>query len=338
MVQRHGNLRDMYTNLGRTGLRVSRICLGTMNFGSYTGEDAAEGIMDRALDHGINFFDTANSYPSPGGKGATEQIIGRWFGRGGGRREKVVLATKAYSALDSTAPAWPNDRGLSARNIIASCDSALRRLNTDWIDLFQMHHIDRSTPWEEIWQAMDLLISQGKIRYVGSSNFAGWHLAAAQEEAIRRNLLGLVSEQPIYNMITRLPELEVIPAAVHYGIAVIPWSPLQRGLLGGILQKIELHGSARDFIQEDLKRHLEAIRGYEKLCAEAGIAPAAVAIAWLLSRPGVTAPIVGARVSEHLDQAIQALSVELTPDVLARIDELFPPPGQGRPAPEAWAW
>lgn len=328
----------MYTNLGRTGLSVSRVCLGTMHFGSYTDEDVAAGIMDQALESGVNFFDTANNY---GGKGVTEEIIGRWFSRGGGRRDKIVIATKAYSALDASETPWPNDRGLSARNIIASCEGSLRRLKTEWIDLFQMHHIDRSTPWDEIWQAMEMLIAQGKIRYVGASNFAGWHLAAAQEAALRRNLVGIVSEQPIYNMVTRLPELEVIPSAMHYGMAVLPWSPLQRGLLSGILRKLEhndVHSSARDFIQEDLGRHLESIRGYEKLCAEVGLGPAVVALAWLLNRPGITAPIIGARTGEHLTQALQALEVTLDQETLDRIDELFPPPGGGRPAPEAWAW
>ncbi|HEY8451413.1 MAG TPA: aldo/keto reductase, partial [Natronosporangium sp.] len=211
-----------YRNLGRSGLLVSRLCLGTMNFGPQTSEPDSFAIMDRALEHGINFFDTANVYGWKLGEGVTENIIGRWFDQGGGRRDKVVLATKVFGKMSE----WPNDRGLSARHIIRACEDSLRRLRTDWIDLYQMHHVDRSTPWEEIWQAMEVLVAQGKVRYVGSSNFAGWHLVAAQESAARRHFLGLVSEQCIYNLVTRHVELEVLPAAMAYGIGIIPWSPL----------------------------------------------------------------------------------------------------------------
>ncbi|MGH3740517.1 MAG: aldo/keto reductase, partial [Micromonosporaceae bacterium] len=211
-----------HTNLGRTGLKVSKLCLGTMNFGPQTSEADSHGIMDRALEHGVDFFDTADVYGWKKGEGVTEQIIGRWLAQGGGRRERVVLATKVYGGMGE----GPNDQGLSARHIIAACDQSLRRLQTDWIDLYQMHHVDRNTPWEEIWQAMELLVAQGKVRYVGSSNFAGWHIAAANETAARRNFLGLVSEQCIYNLLTRWAELDVIPAAQQYGLGIIPWSPL----------------------------------------------------------------------------------------------------------------
>src|SRR5215468_9527798 len=224
-----------YTNLGRTGLKVSRLCLGTMNFGPKTTEPDSYAIMDRALEHGINFFDTANVYGWKLGEGVTEQIIGRWFAQGGGRREKVVLATKVYGKMGD----WPNDQGLSARHIVRACEASLRRLQTDAIDLYQMHHVSRTTPWDEIWQAMEMLVAQGKVRYVGSSNFAGWHIAAAQESAARRHFLGLVSEQSIYNLFTRHVELEVLPAAQHYGLGIIPWSPLHGGLLGGALRKIK---------------------------------------------------------------------------------------------------
>src|SRR5690349_1137431 len=218
-----------YANLGRTGLLVSRLCLGTMNFGPKTEESDSHAIMDRALEHEINFYDTANVYGWKVGEGVTEQIIGRWFAQGGARRDKVVLATKVYGKMSD----WPNDQGLSARHIVRACEDSLRRLQTDWIDLYQMHHVSRTTPWEEIWQAMDLLVQQGKVRYVGSSNFAGWHLASAN----RRNSLGLVSEQCIYNLLTRHVELEVVPAAIEYGIGIIPWSPLHSGLLSGALRK-----------------------------------------------------------------------------------------------------
>jgi len=326
-----------YTTLGRTGLSVSRLCLGTMNFGPKTTEPDSYAIMDRALEHGINFFDTANVYGWKLGEGVTEHIVGRWFAQGGGRRDKVVLATKVYGPMAE----WPNERGLSARHIIRACDESLRRLQTDWIDLYQMHHIDRSVPWDEIWQAMSQLVADGKVLYVGSSNFAGWHLAAAQESAIRRNFLGLVSEQCIYNLLTRHVELEVVPAAVHYGVGIIPWSPLHGGLLSGALRKLREGNAGRSGegrSSESLEQHRTAIEAYEKLCADLGHDPANVALGWLLSREGVTAPIIGPRTVEQLDSSLGALSVSLDEATLTQLDELFPPVGDGGPGPEAWAW
>jgi NDP-hexose C3-ketoreductase / dTDP-4-oxo-2-deoxy-alpha-D-pentos-2-ene 2,3-reductase len=326
-----------YTHLGRTGLSVSQLCLGTMNFGPKTTEPDSYAIMDRALDHGINFFDTANVYGWKVGEGVTEQIIGRWFAQGGARRDKVVLATKVYGRMSD----WPNDQGLSARHIVRACEGSLRRLQTDWIDLYQMHHVSRSTPWEEIWQAMELLVQQGKVLYVGSSNFAGWHLAAAQESAARRNFLGLVSEQCIYNLMTRFVELEVVPAAIQYGLGIIPWSPLHGGMLSGVLRKLREGSGARSTegrSSTDLETNRETIEAYEKLAAELGVDPADLALAWLLSRPGVTAPIVGPRTLEQLDNSLRALDVKLDDQTVARLDELFPPVGNGGPGPEAWAW
>jgi NDP-hexose C3-ketoreductase / dTDP-4-oxo-2-deoxy-alpha-D-pentos-2-ene 2,3-reductase len=326
-----------YTNLGRTGLSVSRLCLGTMNFGPQTTEPDSFAIMDRALDVGLNFFDTANVYGWKLGEGVTEQIIGRWLAQGGGRREKVVLATKVYGKMGD----WPNENGLSARHIIAACDESLRRLQTDWIDLYQMHHVSRSTPWEEVWQAMEILVNQGKVRYVGSSNFAGWNLAAAQESARARHFLGLVSEQCIYNLVTRHVELEVVPAAQAYGIGIIPWSPLHGGLLSGALKKLAEGTGARTTsgrASDSLEAHRPAIEGYEKLCSDLGEEPSNVALAWLLSRPGVTAPIVGPRTMQQLDGALHSLELTLDDKTLAALDRLFPPVGNGGPAPEAWAW
>src|SRR5579862_809895 len=253
-----------YAHLGRSGLRVSRLCLGTMNFGPLTPPADAHAIMDRAHELGINFFDTANRYGgafSPPGQvagndqshpGWTEEIIGDWFASGGGRRERTVLATKLYGAMGD----WPNDGKLSALNIRRACDASLRRLHTDYIDLYQMHHVDRDTPWDEIWQAMEVLVAQGKIVYVGSSNFAGWHLAQATDAAAARGVLGLVSEQSIYNLMTREIELEVLPAARAYGVGVIPWSPLEGGLLGGVLAaeregRRRLAGRAQEAIERD---------------------------------------------------------------------------------------
>lgn len=328
-----------FITLGRTGLSVSRLCLGTMNFGPKTSEEDSFAIMDRALEHRINFFDTADVYGWKVGEGITENIIGRWLAQGSGRRDKVVLATKVYGRMGD----WPNEQGLSARHIIKACDDSLRRLQTDWIDLYQMHHIDRKTPWEEIWQAMEILVTSGKVRYVGSSNFAGWHLATAQEAARSRNFLGLVAEQCIYNLFTRHVEVEVIPAAVHNGIGIIPWSPLEGGLLSGALRRIKdgtatRAGEAGGRSMEGLNQHRETIEAYEKLCESIEADPADVAIAWLLSRPGVTAPIIGPRTLQQLDSSLGAFNVTLDDEFLSKLDELFPPVGKGGPGPEAWAW
>jgi NDP-hexose 2,3-enoyl reductase len=326
-----------YTNLGRTGLSVSRLCLGTMNFGPQTTEPDSFAIMDRALEHGINFFDTANVYGWKLGEGITEQIVGRWFAQGGERREKVVLATKAYGKMSD----WPNDQGLSARHIIRACEDSLRRLQTDVIDLYQMHHVSRTTPWEEIWQAMETLVAQGKVLYVGSSNFAGWHIAQAQESARSRHFLGLVSEQSIYNLLTRHIELEVVPAAQHYGLGIIPWSPLHGGLLSGVLKKMADGTAGRSSTgrsSDSLEEKRAAIEQYEALCATLEESPADIALAWLLSRPGVTAPIVGPRTQEQLDGSLRALEITLSGETLAALDTIFPPIGNGGPGPEAWAW
>lgn len=328
-----------FTTLGRTGLTVSRLCLGTMNFGPKTSEPDSYAIMDRALEHRINFFDTADVYGWKLGQGVTESIVGRWLAQGDGRRDKVVLATKVYGRMGD----WPNDQGLSARHIIKGCEDSLRRLQTDWIDLYQMHHVDRKTPWEEIWQAMEILVNSGKVRYVGSSNFAGWHLAFAQEAARSRHFLGLVSEQCIYNLLTRFVELEVIPAAQQYGIGIIPWSPLHGGLLSGALKRIKEGNVARTSesggrSMDAMVENRETIEAYEKLCESIEADPADVALAWLLSRPGVTAPIIGPRTMDQLDASLGAFNVDLDDEVLSKLDDLFPPVGKGGPGPEAWAW
>ncbi len=321
-----------YTHLGRTGLTVSRLCLGTMNFGPETDEATSFAIMDSALEAGINYFDSANVYGRSKGRGATEEIVGRWFAQGGGRREKVVFATKLYGNMGE----WPNEGQLSALNIRRACDASLERLQTDYIDIYQMHHVDRRTPWDEIWEAMEVLRDQGKILYVGSSNFAGWHIAKAQEAARRRNFFGLVSEQSHYNLLTRKVELEVLPACEDYGIGVIPWSPLASGLLGGIVRK-EREGSRRygQNVTATLESRREQLGAYEDLCDEVGEEPGAVGLAWLLTRPAVTAPIVGPRTPEHLESALHAVDVTLDDKVLERLDEIFP---GYKPAPEEYAW
>jgi aryl-alcohol dehydrogenase-like predicted oxidoreductase len=318
-----------YRHLGRSGLLVSPLALGTMNFGPQTSESESCAIMDRALDAGINFFDTANGY----GGGETEQIIGRWFAQSGRRRERVVLATKVYG---NVAGDWPNDSKLSARHIRDACEASLRRLQTDHIDLYQMHHVDRSTPWEEIWQAMDLLVAQGKVLYVGSSNFAGWQIVAANEAARRRKSFGLVSEQSLYNLKTRAIELEVIPACESYGVGLLPWSPLGAGLLAGRLREATEGRRANDGMRAAADWLKDMLSAWEDLCLELGERPADVAIAWLLANPVVTAPIVGPRTIEQLEGSLRAVDIHLEAEVMSRLDKIFP--GPGGPAPEAYAW
>ena len=321
-----------YTHLGRSGATVSRICLGTMNFGAHTDPDHAHQIMDHALEQGVNFFDTANTYGRPRAEGVTESIIGDWLAAAPGRRDKIVLATKLYGGKGE----WPNDRFLSAINIRQSCEASLRRLKTDHIDLYQMHHVDRSTTWDEIWEAMSVLRTQGKVIYTGSSNFAGWHLARAQEAAGRRGSLGLVSEQSLYNLAERTVELEVLPACQGYGLGVLPWSPLHGGLLGGVLAKDNGPRSGAGRSAEMLAERRPQIEAYETFCAELGHEPAQVALAWLLHQPAVTAPIVGPRTLGQLTSAIAAEHISLDDKALARLDQIFPGPGGA--APEAYAW
>jgi len=321
-----------YVHLGRSGLKVSRLCLGTMNFGPETSEPDSGAIMDRALELGINFFDTADVYGWETGEGITEQILGRWFAQDRGRRDKVVLATKVFGRMGE----WPNQSRLSALHIKRACEDSLRRLQTDYIDLYQMHHIDRESPWEEIWQAMEQLCREGKVLYVGSSNFAGWHLAQAQEMAKQRNFLGLVSEQSLYNLNDRMIELEVIPACEAYGLGLIPWSPVARGLLAWALQPASSGRRADEDLQKSIEKYRPRLEAYEQLCRESGEAPAHIALAWLLHQKAVTAPIIGPRTLDQLNSTMRALELTLSKDQLQRLDTIFP--GPGGPAPEAYAW
>ncbi|SRR5579883_1744782 len=320
-----------YTHLGRSGLKVSKLCLGTMNFGPHTSEADAFRIMDRALDLGINFFDTANVYARPLPRGTTETIIGKWLAQGGGRREKIVLATKLYGEMDP----WPNNSRFSALNIRRACEASLKRLQTDYIDLYQMHHIARKISWEEIWQGFEQLYYSGKIVYNGSSNFAAWHIAQACETAKHRQYLGLISEQSIYNIAERTIELEVIPACQSYGLGLIPYSPLFGGLLGGILDRSTEGRRALPWREEQLQKMRPQIEAYENLCRKIGLKPGTVALAWLLMKPAVTAPIIGPRTIEHLEESIDALQIKLDDETIKRLDEIFPGPGV---APETYAW
>ncbi len=322
-----------YTYLGRTGLQVSRLCLGTMNFGPQTTPQDSHAIMDAALDLGINFFDTADVYGWKEHEGWTEKIIGDWLAQGGGRRQSIVLATKCYNEM------WdgPNGKGLSAYHIKRACEESLRRLQTEHIDLYQMHHVDRETPWEEIWEAMEQLRREGKILYVGSSNFAGWHIATANQEAGKRNFMGLVCEQSKYSLLCRDIELEVLPACEGYGLGCIAWSPLASGALAGAVRREAKEGRrAQKGVQNTIDAHRAQLEQWEALCEQMGEEPADVALAWILSNPAMTGPIIGPRTMGQLVGAMRALEIELDEEGLARIDEIFP--GPGGPAPEAYAW
>jgi aryl-alcohol dehydrogenase-like predicted oxidoreductase len=321
-----------YTHVGRLGLVVSRLCLGTMNFGPHTSETDSHAIMDAAVANGINFIDTANVYGRHLGVGATEDILGRWVAKGGGRRDKVVLATKVYGTMGD----WPNEAHLSKLGIIRQCEESLRRLRTDRIDLYQMHHIDRGAWWDEIWEAMEQLKRTGKILYVGSSNFAGWHIARANEIAGYRHSLGLATEQSLYNLTERTLELEVIPAVAEYGMGLISYSPLSGGLLAGALSKVEEGRRGTEYMRGEIEANRSRLEPWEALCAELGEQPQHVALAWLLHQPVVTAPIIGPRTQAQLTDAMHALSIKLGDDILAKLDEIFP--GPGAPAPEAYAW
>lgn len=328
-----------HKRLGRHGVLVSNICLGTMNFGWHTSEEDSFKIMDRALELGINFFDTADVYGWSKEHGYTEEIIGRWLAQGGGRRDAVVLATKVYNPVERKAnlPEVNSDgRSLSAYKIMKHCEGSLKRLQTDRIDLYQMHHIDNDCPWDEAWQSFDTLIKQGKVVYVGSSNFAGWNIATACQEASKRGLLGLVSEQSVYNLDNRMLELEVIPACRHYGLGLIPWSPLAGGLLAGALQKqIDGRRAEKDVLKQLESKRVQ-LEKYETLCKEIGHPPSEVALAWLLHNPVVTAPIVGPRTVEQLESAVRATSIQLDEDILKQLDAIFP--GPGGEAPTAYSW
>jgi len=311
-----------------------------MNFGVHmTSEADAFSIMDQALELGINFFDSANVYGGKPGAGVTETILGNWFSQGGGRREKTVLATKVYGKMGE----WPNESRLSALNIRRACDASLKRLKTDYIDLYQMHHIDhqmhhidRNSPWEEIWQAMETLVQQGKVLYVGSSNFAGWHIAQANEAAKQRHFMGLVSEQSLYNLAARTIELEVLPACQSYGLGMIPWSPLHGGMLGGALKKAAEGRHLEDLQKRRLEQHRPQLEQYEAFCDEIGEHPADVALAWMLHNPIVTSPIIGPRTAQQLSGSLRALEIKMNDEQMKRLDAIWPGPGGA--APEAYAW
>ena len=328
-----------HRRLGKHGVLVSNLCLGTMNFGPYTSKEDSFAIMDRALELGINFFDTADVYGRHVGPGTTEEIIGEWFAQGGGRRDAVVLATKVYNPVsrDEFLPEPNRDiRSLSAYKISKHCEGSLERLRTDRIDMVHLVNVDRDCPWEETWTAFGSLIGQGKVVYVGSSNFAGWDIATACHEAAWLHMLGLVSEQSIYHLDNRAIELEVIPACRHYGLGLIPWSPLAGGLLGGALEKVETGRRSNPDMVARVEAKRSQLEAYEGLCHQIGHPPGEVALAWLLHNPMVSAPIIGPRTMEQLESAVRATDISLDSETMNKLDEIFP--GPGGEAPKAYAW
>jgi aryl-alcohol dehydrogenase-like predicted oxidoreductase len=282
-----------------------------MNFGYTVDQSSSFAVMDAAVDAGINFFDTAAVYGGPQkpdmkmGYGIAEETVGRWLKRSG-HRDDIVLATKVYQPMGL----GPNDRRLSAYHIRRACEARLRRLQTDHIDLYQMHHVDRATPWEEIWQAMEQLVREGKISYVGSSNFAAWDVALAQSAASARHFLGLTSEQSLYNLAIRAVEMEMIPALRHLGIGLIPYSPLHAGLLAGVLEAVAEGRISDDSTLNRIEPHRDQLEAYEGLCRELGAKPADMALAWLLHNPVVSSAIVGALTIDELQADLGARVVE----------------------------
>jgi NDP-hexose C3-ketoreductase / dTDP-4-oxo-2-deoxy-alpha-D-pentos-2-ene 2,3-reductase len=319
-----------YQQLGRSALKVSELCLGTMNFGPRTSEADSFAVLNEAVDAGINFIDTANQYGGHLGVGTTELILGRWLAQDPARRNRLILATKVHEPMSEDI----NDRGLSARHIQNACDASLKRLGVEHIDLYQMHHIDRNVPMEEMWQAMERLISQGKITYIGSSNFPGWAIAKANEKAYTRHQLGLVCEQSLYNLIERRVELEVIPACREYGLGLIPWSPLAGGLLAGMEGSSGGRRESED-MRNSKRARAEQLEQFEILCKDLGEIPSVVALAWLLHQPIVTATIVGPASVQQLKSVLHAPDLKLDQSILKRLDDIFPPCGE---APEAYAW
>ncbi len=329
--------------MGRAAISVSRICLGTMHFGGVADEKECFRIMDRALELGINFFDTANVYGMPAAHGLSEEIIGRWFAQGGGRRDRVVLATKVYGRMVDTDTPVNEERGVSAYKIRRHAADSLRRLRTDHVELYQVHHIDRGISLEEFWGAFELLRSRGDILYAGTSNFPGWGLVKYQAAAAHRGLLRIVSEQSQYNLLNRWPELEVIPAALDSGIGVMAYMPLAGGLLTG--KPGAPAGSRTAAVEKEYGRSVSAdaqFKDFSRLCRDMGERETDVAIAWVLANPAVYTAIVGVRAVSQLEGLARAAELSLDQAAMTRLEEIFHIM-KGRslkkgPVPEAFAW
>lgn len=321
-----------YRKLGRTGLWVSPLCLGTMNFGAGTDEKEAFYIMDAALDAGINFFDTANNYGFLVGKvGITEEIIGRWFKQGGGRREKTVLATKVHEDMFDNNDGPNTTPGLSAYKIRRHLKKSMERLCTDHVEIYYLHHVDRTVEFGEIFGTMENLRDQGLIDYIGISNFPAWKTAQVQERFQNKNSFGIAVQQEKYSLLTRNIESEVLPACSAYGIGTVAYSPMGGGMLACSAEDtLRRRGNKTEAVR--YKAQLEA---YSKLCREAGIPERTVALAWLLQKPELTAPIIGPRTPDQLEDSLKALEVTLPEDMLKELDRIFPGPGV---APESYGW
>lgn len=326
-----------YTYMGKTGLKVSRLCLGTMNFGPNTEEKEAFRIMDCALDLGINFFDTANMYGGRNGgkRGWTEEIMGRWFAQGGGRRERVVLATKVFEPMDNILDGPNDEPGLSAYKIRRNLEASLKRMQTDHLELYYMHNPAPHATWEELWGTFESLVNSGTVDYIGCSNFAAYQIAIAQAEAAKRHFLGLTANQAKYNLMCRLPELELIPASQELGLGFMCWGPLQGGMLSGSLLKDVADGQRSGKYAGRLsEEQWKQLTDYHALCQAFGQPEAVVSMAWLLSRPGVTSPLLGPRTAEQLESLVKALEWKLPEELDRELDKLFP--GHGGPAPKAY--
>ncbi|HEX2499383.1 MAG TPA: aldo/keto reductase [Actinomycetes bacterium] len=317
-----------YRRLGGSGLKVSRICLGMMSYGNpadrawFLGEDAAEPIVRRAVEAGVTYFDTADMYS----KGMSEEITGRLLDKLFAQREDYVLATKVYFPMGS----GPNDRGLSRKHIVAAIDASLRRLGTDYVDLYQIHRWDPDTPIEETMAALHDVVHAGKVRYLGASSMYAWQFAKAQHVAQSAGLTRFVSMQNHYNLVYREEEREMIPLCVDQGVGLIPWSPLARGLLAGSRDRGgERHTlrSGTDSYADEMyvESDFDVVDAVRTVAAERGLPMAQVALAWLLGRPGVAAPIVGATKLNHLEDAIAAVDVTLTEDEIRRLEEPYRP-------------
>ena len=311
-----------YRNLGRTGVKVSKLCLGTMMFGRRADERESLEMIAHALDAGINFIDTANAYAN----GTSERYVGKALANG--KRERVVLATKCYFPED---PDDPNARGLSRRNVIATCEAALKRLGTDWIDLYQLHRPLSEVPIDETLRALDDLVRAGKVRYIGTSHFPGWKLVEALWASKEFNLNRFVCEQPAYNLLDRTVEREVVPAARSFGLGIIAWGPLCGGLLTGKYRRDDVSAAGRwqggkdNFGREIPPQAFDVIEGVAALAQEKGCTPSQLALAWLAAQPGVTAPIIGPRTLEQLVDNLGAANVAITAEDTARLDALAPP-------------
>ena len=325
-----------YTTLGRTGLTVSRLCLGCMSYGSPTwrpwvlDEEHARPFFRHAIEMGINFFDTSDMYSL----GVSEEVTGRAL-RELGRLDEIVIATKVFYPTSAPAAFWdpktkadpPNTSGLGRKHVVQACEASLKRLRVETIDLYQIHRLDPATPIEETLEALDLLVRQGKVRYIGSSSTWAWKLMRALGYSEAKGLARFVSMQNHYNLVYREEEREMLPLCLDQGLAVIPWSPLARGLLARAGDATTRKGSDAELAGQlyDHPGDAAVVEANRRVAAARGVTPAETALAWLLSRPGVTAPIIGATKLEHLEAAARALDVELTPDEVEAMEKPYQP-------------